>query len=134
MRQVVGHLVDHLSVRRECLCCLDAVYRFIGDGIGGPERLSSKVLRELTVCKGLLVLVHANLGRPVLPKVYCSDSSTDGFALHETDASAVEVLEAIRWRERWRFRDPDPKANLVVSSFRGTLAGCVSVAPLFMQW
>ena len=134
MRQIVGHLVDHLSVRRECLCCLDAVYRFIGDGTGPPLALPSRVLRELVVCKGLLVLVHSSLGRPVLQKVCCSDSSTDGFALHETDASASEVLEAIRWRERWRFREPAPEQTLVASSFRGTLAGTSPVAPLFMQW
>ena len=32
LRKVIGHLVDMFIVRRECLCCLLQVYRFVGAG------------------------------------------------------------------------------------------------------
>jgi len=107
MRRLVGHLVDHLSGRRETLCCLDAVYRFIGDGTGDVMELPGPVLAELRVAMGLLAVCSVDLDRPMADLAYCSDASDAGFAVHSTPCSAKEGWMAAQFRERWRFLEPE---------------------------
>ena len=65
MRRIIGHLVDHFAARRETLCVLNAVYRFVGDGEGPVRPLSQEVLAELRVARGILPLCGLRLDRPI---------------------------------------------------------------------
>eukprot|EP00959_Pyramimonas_sp_CCMP1952_P336484 7045758-Pyramimonas_sp.AAC.1 len=49
--------------------------------------------------------MEADLGATYSDQVYCGDSSGRGYALHVTNAEPIELREAWRWRERWRYRD-----------------------------
>jgi hypothetical protein len=105
LRKVLGHLVDLFIVRRECLCCLLQVYRFVGGGGKTVQRLPRAVVDELWCCRALLPLAFQDLRRDAHPRVYCSDSSTKGYALHVTQSSPCEFWAAAKWKERWRFKD-----------------------------
>lgn len=110
MRRVVGHLADHLSVRRETLATLQEVYRFIGDGSGGLRPLPAPLVQELRVIQGVLPMCVQALGKPILPRVYCSDASDFGYAVHVPESRPSDALLAARFRERWRFRERPPDA------------------------
>ena len=112
MRCVVGHLTHHFLLSRPALAVLGEVYMFMG----AEEEyfwLPGKVLAELKVAEGLLPLCAASLARPVYPHLYCSDSSSKGYAF---DVAVVPSLElrrrrALQYRERWWFADvadPEP--------------------------
>ena len=109
LRRLIGHLVDHFSVRRELLSCLCSVYQFVGDGLGPPRELDTAVVSELRVAQGLLALAVSELGRSIATVAYCSDSSMRGFALHVTDTDPQEAWGAAQYHERWRFREADPR-------------------------
>jgi hypothetical protein len=116
MRRVLGLLVDRFQIRPELMPVLSACYVHVGNGHGPRRRFSMDVLRVLRACRGLAFLAFADLGRPVLPRIYCSDSSRGGFGLHGARSSAKEVLPLIQWKERWRFvadpATPAPKSRL----------------------
>eukprot|EP00972_Heterocapsa_arctica_P075378 11119492-Heterocapsa_arctica.AAC.1 len=62
--------------------------------------------------------------------MFCSDSSAAGYALHESTATIDEVLEAIEWRERWRFvpvHEPTPDRRPDV--LHGAQARDLTLAP-----
>jgi hypothetical protein len=135
MRQLLGHLVDHLQIRREFLSVFLATYRFVGDGTGLRRRHPRPVRTELQVARGLVLLAYSDLGRPVVPRILCSDSSTGGFALHETDSTAAEILPLVRRRERWRFIDEPPVASAPGRSDLLDVDADFDVAPgCFTQW
>lgn len=116
LRRVAGHLVNHLCLQRCSLSVLKEIYVFVGDGTGESRELPGALLEELKVAQGLLPVLGAHLGRPVLPVVYCSDASDRGFAVHVSEAARDEVLEAACWRERWRFVDAPREAKPVVDN------------------
>ena len=75
------------------LCILRRVYEFIGEGSSTPRLLLREVRAELEVCRKCVMLVHSDLGRPSCKGAYCSDSSTQGCALHVTPTTFVEVFD-----------------------------------------
>lgn len=97
MRRVVGRLVDHLSVRRETLSTLQEVSRFICDGAGPQRALPAALVQELRVIQGVLPMCVQALGRPILQRVYCSDASDLGYAVHFTESRARDALLAARF-------------------------------------
>ena len=70
MRKVAGHLVHHFSICRPALPCLCKIYQFIGNGTGGPKQLDRAMRTGLEVCRGLVPIVHADLGRPFLNRAF----------------------------------------------------------------
>eukprot|EP00972_Heterocapsa_arctica_P051969 7644123-Heterocapsa_arctica.AAC.1 len=67
--------------------------------------------------------------------MFCSDSSAAGYALHESTATSDEVLEAIGWRERWRFAPVhEPAPDRLPDGVHGAQAGHVGLAPVFEAW
>eukprot|EP00971_Amphidinium_carterae_P232975 4623834-Amphidinium_carterae.1 len=109
MQKITGHLVDHFMVQPELMAIFSSVYRFIEEGTSHQRVLDGNTISELRVAQSLVLFVGADLGRGPCLNAYCSDASTLGYALHVTRCSSAEVLEATRWRERWRFRQPDPE-------------------------
>ena len=79
----------------------------MGDGEGPVRPLSQEVLAELSVARGILPLCGLRLDRPICKRVYCSDASDKGYALHVTMATMEEAWEAARFRERWRFKEAE---------------------------
>ena len=109
MQSLTGHLVDHFALRRETLSVLKEVYRFQEGDLRDSKPMSPALRAELRVCQGLLPLVVAPLGLDRCATVLCSDASPEGFGVHKTTAGPTEFWSAVRYRERWRFRDPGPK-------------------------
>ena len=139
MRRLIGHLVDHFAARRETLCVLNAAYRFVGDGEGPVRPLDQEVLAELRVARGVLPLCGLRLDRPICPRVYCSDASDKGYALHVTTASPEEAWEAARFRERWRFRETEGEAvgrdrSLVLQGASAQAFACPGYDREFSLW
>ncbi|CAK0819575.1 unnamed protein product [Prorocentrum cordatum] len=120
LRVVRGHLVNHFMITRPALAALDEGYRFIAQHLDERAPLGRLLLDELRVVKGLLLLADVDLAAPWSRVVYCSDASggelrgwagwpfavagNGGYALHETACVDYEVMQAFRYRERWRFK------------------------------
>ncbi|CAK0843206.1 unnamed protein product, partial [Prorocentrum cordatum] len=105
LRVVLGHLCHHFGLRPTGLSCLQFAYRFAFDHGGNVRPLSSTVWDELWICRSLVLTVDVDLNRSFSRHLFCSDSSGDGYALHEAPAAPREVAGLARWKERWRFRE-----------------------------
>ncbi|CAK0861936.1 unnamed protein product [Prorocentrum cordatum] len=120
LRVVYGHLVNHFMILRPALSALDEGYRFVAQHLDERAPLGRHLLGELRVVKGLLLLADVDLAAPWSRVVYCSDASggelrdwtgwpfavagNGGCALHETACADYEVMQAFKYRERWRFK------------------------------
>jgi hypothetical protein len=89
-----------LCSRRELLAILCQAYRFIGKGGTEVDRLPAPVVAELTVVRDTLLLCYSDLGREPLPRMYCSDASGYGYALHVAQLEAAEFWSITAYRER----------------------------------
>ena len=97
---------------------LGALYRFAyhyGDRVGvlGPHERG-----ELFAVAAVLPTIVVNLGQPAAGRVYATDSSMLGYAVHSTlvDKNEVEALCAVRERSRFRPARPGPPVHLSVQS------------------
>eukprot|EP00959_Pyramimonas_sp_CCMP1952_P113524 2372743-Pyramimonas_sp.AAC.1 len=70
----------------------------------------------------------------MLERAYCSDASTEGYALHVTTADKHQLWDVAVWRERWRFIDEDPGPDASGAELRGGLAGDAGQAGDFSAW
>ena len=133
MRVVLGHLVDTLCMRRELLSVLCLSYSFVGTGGDDVLRLPREVCWELEVCRDVLLLVYVDLRREPCPRMYCSDASKAGYALHSSPVCPAEFWKATAHKERWRFtsRRTPPAGGGEAS--RGVEAS-FDAAPLFNAW
>ena len=136
LRVVVGHLVNHLSLSRPAMSILHDVYEFVGREDNHVQPLPEGVLRELTVAKGFIFVLDWELGRPAWPEVFSSDASTEGYALHCTTATVPDILDAAKWRERWRFLPVHPPVARACSQAvsGGVLGSAEPTAPAFEAW
>ena len=102
---VVGHLIHHFGLCATALSVLDRVFKFTRTH--GPDlaRFSPDVRSELVTARGLLFHCGQKLGRPVYTHAYVTDSSAKGYEMLETVTVPREVLEAVVWKEKWRFVD-----------------------------
>ena len=116
MRIVAGHLVHHLSLCRPALSVMRDIYPFILDHGPREAPFSSALLNELRVIRGLIPIIEGDLGRNSCLTAFCSDSSTHGYALHETRCQVSEMLSVTVWRERWRFVIDHPAQERRVAS------------------
>ena len=80
MERLVGHLTFVVLGRRESLSCFRAVYNFIRAGYVDAHSLWPSVVRELTIFKGLLVLLHRRLDLPTDEVVRAFDACETGHA------------------------------------------------------
>ncbi|CAK0888003.1 unnamed protein product, partial [Prorocentrum cordatum] len=103
LRVVYGHLVNHFMIMRPALAALDEGYRFIAQRLDERAPLGRLLLDELRVVKGLLLLADVDLAAPRSRVVYCSDAS-GGELRGWTACVDYEVMQALGYRERWRFK------------------------------
>ncbi|CAK0841362.1 unnamed protein product [Prorocentrum cordatum] len=105
---------------RPALAALDEGCRFIAQRLDERAPLGRHLLDELRVVKGLLMLADVDLAAPWSRVAYCSDASggelrdwtswpfavagNGGYALHETACADDEVMQAFKYRKRWRFK------------------------------
>ena len=105
LRVLLGHLCHHFGLRPTGLSCMQDVYRFAYENLGTVKALPRAVWDELWICRSLVLFVDVDLSRGFHKWIFCSDSSGDGYALHESPAAPAEVAGLGRWKERWRFRE-----------------------------
>ena len=104
MQVVVGHIVNLFLLRRCLLSALAEVWTFIDDEAGERE-LPRAVKAELrVVCYLLFAAVH-DAGVNASSRIFVTDSSIKGYAMIEGTFTSEEVLSAIRWKERWKFKE-----------------------------
>ncbi|CAK0858852.1 unnamed protein product [Prorocentrum cordatum] len=111
----LGHVVNLFSLSRPALACLQAVYPFVAAARGRRVRLTPAIKNEMRLVQGLLFLSEYDLGADFSHEVYCSDSSSFGYALLSTTATSSELRDLTRYRERWRFKlvDSLPEVGLL---------------------
>ncbi|CAK0791446.1 unnamed protein product [Prorocentrum cordatum] len=111
----LGHVVNLFSLSRPALACLQAVYPFVAAARGRRVRLTPAIKNEMRLVQGLLFLSEYDLGADFSHEVYCSDSSSFGYALLSTTATSSELRDLTRYRERWRFKlvDTLPEVGLL---------------------
>ena len=132
---VAGHLVHHLSLCRPAPSLLRDIYPFILDHGPREAPFSSALPNELRVIRGLIPIIGGDLGRNSCLTAFCSDSSTHGYALHETCCQVSEMLNVTAWRERWRFFVDHPAlTRRVEGGLQGLLADVPDMAPRFEAW
>lgn len=104
MRVILGHIVQHCLRMRPALALLREVYTFVFSESLGVVPLPDAVLRELRLFRDVMLLASVDLAAPMSDTLYCSDSSSWGYALHISRADDPTVLRRISSvRERWRF-------------------------------
>ena len=118
-RRVCGRLLRvwlrlvnfHFQLARPGLSTLSVTYKFAAENLDRRAPMWASVRSELRDVLGLIFLVELDMSAPLCPEVHVGDSSDRGYALMSTQASHTEVREAVRHRERWRFRhsaEPPP--------------------------
>ena len=103
----------------------------------GPREapVFSALLNELRVIRGFIPIIEGDLGRNSCVTAFCSDSSTHGYALHETPCQVSEMLDVTVWRERWRFVIDHPAlTRRVDGGLQGHLADVPDMALRFEAW
>ena len=80
VRSVLGHFTWASLLRREALCIPQALYGFMTTFGSTVAPLWSSALRELRWMSALLPLLAHQTNLEWSGRVYCSDSSTEGFA------------------------------------------------------
>ena len=119
-RRVCGRLLRvwlglanfHFQLARPGLSALSATYKFAAEHLDHRAPMWASVRSELRDVLGLIFLVEVDMSAPLCSEVHVGDSSDGGYALMSTQASHADVREALRHRERWRFRygsEPSPQ-------------------------
>ena len=103
MRVWLGHVNFFFQISRSCLSSLSACYRFSSTYLGKRGPVWPNVRHELRTVLGLLFLVEHSLTSRRSDVVHLGDSSTYGFAIMSTRATAEEINAELLVRERWRF-------------------------------
>eukprot|EP00959_Pyramimonas_sp_CCMP1952_P467508 9491743-Pyramimonas_sp.AAC.1 len=99
----------------------------MGEFDGRAGRLSADVASGLKVAAGPVLIVRHHFRLNTSTTVHCSDASQAGYAVHVGRFNPGEVLPAIAWKERWRFRaleafvedddaDPGPWSSIAAES------------------
>ena len=138
IRIVNGHLLHTFGLRPELIATMESLFWFASRHGAAWGPFTADVRAEIITCRGLVFQSYAILDRPVSRGVMCSDSSMHGYQLSWTPALASEVLDACRWRERWRFIElDDAVTNRVEGSSRPQLADRCDIATddsAFVRW
>ena len=110
LRRVVGHFVWICLMRREALCILSSVYRFIAEAGEQETKLWGSVQKELRWMATLAPLFFADTQRGWREDLYATDasgadgaSSGGGFGVCRRRVGAQAVARIGRVSDRWRF-------------------------------
>ena len=106
VERYVGHLIDHIMLKRELLSILRTLYDFVRDCYHVRARLWPSAAREVAQCRGLLPLMSANLRLQWCPTVCAYDACLSGMASCQTTLSSDLVKRIGSVSERWRYRMP----------------------------
>ena len=98
-----GHLGFAFALCRCMFAVLKSSYVFADRGDGIAE-LDERTLGELRVAAGLLPFLVHRAGQRICDSAYCSDPSSNGFALQTSAVRENELDDVVAVRERWRFR------------------------------
>ena len=118
MHVLLGHFVHVFMLNRPAISVFRKCYDFITEFYDSrePVVLSSAVLDELTVAKGLIFLGEGNLARTSAPVAFTTDASLKGYALFASPVETKEVFGLTKRKERSRFKkveithfDPDDR-------------------------
>jgi len=113
VRKIAGHLVNFMMLDRAALACLSETYKSITSHVGSVAAIPLALRSKLKVIKGVLSLIFHNACRHTAPWVYCSDASTQGYALHVASGGHLLAHDAASYRERWRFKEQTLEAQSV---------------------
>ncbi|CAK0801113.1 unnamed protein product, partial [Prorocentrum cordatum] len=122
VERYVGHLIDHLMLKRELLSILRSLYDFVRDCYHVRARLWPSAAREVEQCRRLLPLMSANLRLQWSPTVFAYDACLTGMATCQTTLSSDLVKRIGSVSERWRYRMPS--AISARRSALGVRSGC----------
>ena len=104
LSRLVGHFVSMAAlVKRETLCCLNAVYAFVAKHPEDSAAFWPSVLRELRWMQSLLPLLVHDLAKPFSTRVLACDASMWGKGVVHKDLPSETVRELARFSERWRY-------------------------------
>ncbi|CAK0894772.1 unnamed protein product [Prorocentrum cordatum] len=120
IERFVGHVIDHIMLRRELLCILRALYDFIREHYAERRRLWPSAAAEVAQCRSLLSVMFSNLRMPWSPIVVASDACLSGMAAATTNLPVSVVSSIGRVSERWRYRVPtavSARKSALASSF-----------------
>ncbi|CAK0821388.1 unnamed protein product, partial [Prorocentrum cordatum] len=106
VERYVGHLIDHLMLKRELLSILRSLYDFVRDCYHVRARLWPSAAREVEQCRRLLPLMSANIRLQWSPTVFAYDACLTGMATCQTTLSSDLVKRIGSVSERWRYRMP----------------------------
>ena len=82
---LIGHGTHLFQLTPHFLSFFQEVYPVAADTRGDALQLSSSVLAELRASSSLALLVSHDCARAMSPTVFCSDSSSKGYARHEVE-------------------------------------------------
>ena len=106
VRVVLGHIVHACMVYRPALSLVQYLYRFAVHYGENVADFTDFEIRELTAVAYVLPLLGTDLSLPLAGTALCSDSSGQGYAVHETRVDSAEAFSATGVRERWRLQSP----------------------------
>lgn len=118
LRVWVGHAVHLFTLARPALTSLVVCYKFVTAADGTRLEVWPSLRREIRAVCGLLFLTQVQLGMPVAPIAYCSDSSDFGYCLSVSQVETFKAAAEMRHRERWRFRVVRQDDRLELTPFR----------------
>ncbi|CAK0809251.1 unnamed protein product, partial [Prorocentrum cordatum] len=105
LEALVGHCARAFLVRRELLCCFNAVYAFIARHRHERVPLWDVVRKELRWASHLVCFCWRDLSASVCPVVVSSDASERGCGVTVLEGDKGDIVEAMKYSDRWRFRD-----------------------------
>ena len=99
----LGHATSIFRLAPHFLAIFDKVYRFIQVHRGEKLALWGSVRSEIKLASSLVWLSFCNLGGKIIQTVDMGDSANSGYAMMTRFCSNDQILEATRYKEKWRF-------------------------------
>ena len=112
----LGHATSVMRLCPALLSVFDKIYRFVRISDERRIPLWPAVRSEITMACNLVWLCRADLGSAFVKQVDMGDSANHGYAMMTAQASAQQLREACRFREKWRYMAmPDSVKEIVRS-------------------
>ncbi|CAK0807270.1 unnamed protein product, partial [Prorocentrum cordatum] len=102
---LAGHCAHAFLMRRELLCCFNAVYAFIAKHRHERVPLWEVVRKELRWASHLVCFFWRDLSASVCPVAVSSDASERGRGVTVLEGDKGDIVEAMKYSDRWRIRD-----------------------------
>ncbi|CAK0798854.1 unnamed protein product [Prorocentrum cordatum] len=111
LSRLVGHFVSMALVKRETLCCLNAVYAFMAKHPEDSAPFWPSVVRELRWIQSLLPLLVHDLAKPFSSRVLACDASMWGKGVAHKSLSVGTIRDLSQYSERWRYHGTSGSAR-----------------------